>query len=357
MRLFRSPFEQFNLYFPVALLGFALIEYTSGDRSLWRYADFLKYIQDIIFFNGLHVCLTFVFIATTAAGRETYQLFLKQMGALGVFRIAVVFWGSVAIYYYVHTEFMSGSIGQAAFYLGLAALRRKHDLGQSKGLLRIANRNFAAQDAAKSDSKFANFDFIQKAEHYLINVFYFTSLTVVITYFNYGIDLGAYGKLAYQISITASLLIAGALSICALLSPQGTRWWKFLYSARFYLKTFGPFSALAAYGGAAVHGTEYLFVTDKVISSERKQNRFYISSSVFMGTIAIVFFSFAAIRYPEFFFPSMNKNHSTGLTAFAAGIILTHFFVDYLIFTPKNDFARPLLKALSAPVPKAEAKV
>lgn len=353
MRLFRTPFEQFNLIFPVALLAFAVLEYFSGLRSLWRYSDFLKYIQDIIFFNGLHVCLTFIFIATTGAGRETYRLFFQKMGTFGLARIGLVFFGSIAVYYYVHTQLAFGSMGQAAFYLGLSALRRKHDLGQSKGLLRIANR----QINDSGENRFLSFDRIQKAEHYLINTFYFTSLTAVITYFNYGIDLGPYAKPVFQISMTLSLLIAAAISLCAVLSPKGTRVWKLLFSARFYLKTFGPFSALAAYGGAAVHGTEYLFVTDKVISSERKQNRFYLSSAVFMGTIAIVFFSFVAIRYPEFFFPSMNKSHSVGLTAIAAGIILTHFFVDYLIFTPKHDFAKPLLKALSAPPSTATQKL
>lgn len=352
MRLFRSPFEQINLILPVVLLAAALFEYILGNRGLWRYSDFLKYIQDIIFFNGLHVCLTFIFIAATATGRESYQLFLQKTGLPGLLRIGLVFVGSIVIYYIVHAHLPVGGAGQAAFYLGLAALRRKHDLGQSKGLLRIANRQLF-HSMSKQDQ---GFERIQKAEHYLIKTFYFTSLVVVLTYFNYGIDLGFYGKYAYYISITLSLAIASALTICAILSPKGARLWKVLFSARFFLKTFGPFSALAAYGGAAVHGTEYLFVTDKVIATERRERRFFLSSPIFMGTLAIVFGTFAAIRYPEFFFPSLNKDHSTALTAIAAGIILTHFYVDYLIFTPKHEFARPLLKILSSPVPSSHPK-
>ncbi len=347
MRLFRSPFEQINLILPVILLGFAALEFFSGNRDLWRYSDFLKYIQDIVFFNGLHVCLTFIFIASTAAGRESYGLFIKKMGTFGLFRIGLVFFGSIFIYYYVHAVLPTGSVGQAAFYLGLAALRRKHDLGQSKGLLRIANKQLPANS---NPEKWFNFNRIQLFEHHLINTFYFTSLAAMITFFNYGVDMGSIGKTIFRISITASLLIAAAISFCAIMSPQGSRLWKLLYSARFYLKTFGPFSALAAYGGAAVHGTEYLFVTDKVIESERRNSRFFLKSPVFIGTLAIVFGTFAAIRYPEFFFPSMNKGDSAALTSIAAGIILTHFFVDFLIFTPKHEFARPLLKVLSSPV-------
>lgn len=347
MRLFRTPFEQLNLAIPAVFLALALAEYFSGSRSLWQYQDFLKYMQDLIFFNGLHVCLTFVYLGATASGREAIGLFIKDAGRFGLARIGFVFIGSVAIYYLTHTYYRSGSTVFALFYIGLTAVRRRHDLGQSKGLLRIANREFIRQNPNSTEDTV--FKRAQLFEHYLINSFYFTSLVSIITYFDYGVDLGAWSKPIFRISFTLSMLLAGGVSICALISPKGTRLWKFIYSLRFYLKAFGPFSAIAAYAGAAVHGTEYLFVTDKILKSERRQNRLLISISTLFATILSVFIAYALIRYPELFIPSISNRDALPLISVAFGIIITHFHLDHLIFTPKYQFARPLLKTLSEP--------
>ena len=90
MRLFRTPFDQLNLAIPVVFLTIALAGYLSGSRSLWQYQDYLKYVQDIIFFNGLHVCLTFIFLGTTVSGREAVSLFIKNAGYFGIAQFLMI---------------------------------------------------------------------------------------------------------------------------------------------------------------------------------------------------------------------------------------------------------------------------
>lgn len=348
MRLFRTPFDQLNLAIPVVFLTIAVFEYLSGSRSLWQYQNFLKYMQDIIFFNGLHVCLTFIYLATTASGREAVSLYAKQTGRIGIARIALVFFGSGYAYYAVHTTFASGTWVFALFYFALTAVRRRHDLGQSKGLLRIANREFIRKNSDWAHDK--GFQRVQKFEHHLINIFYFTSLISVFTYFDYGVDLGTWSKLTFQISLTISALLALGITGCALMSPKGTKLWKFLYSIRFYLKMFGPFSAIAAYAGAAVHGTEYVFVTDKIVQSEKRQQRLLPSLKVFSFIVLGAFLAYGFFRYPDLFMPSMGRRDAVPIVSVAFAVIITHFHLDHLIFTPKYEFAKPLLRTLSEPI-------
>lgn len=348
MRLFRTPFDQLNLAIPVVFLTFAIAEYFSGSRSLWQYQTYLKYVQDIIFFNGLHVCLTFVYLGTTVSGRQAVSLFIKNAGYFGIARVGLVFFGSAGIYYFTHANYRNGTLAFALFYIALTALRRRHDLGQSKGLLRIANREFVRQNPYWDND--AGFRRIQQLEHYFIKAFYFTSLTSVITYFDYGIELGAWTKLTFKISLTLSMLLAAGVTACALLSPKGTRLWKFIYSTRFYIKAFGPFSAIAAYAGAAVHGAEYVFVTDKIVQSEKRQGRLLTSIFTLSSIILGAFLAFAFFRYPSFFIPSLSKQDKLPLLSLAVGIVITHYYLDHLIFTPKYQFARPLLKTLSEPI-------
>lgn len=353
MRLFRTPFDQLNLAIPVVFLTIALAEYLSGSRSLWQYQDYLKYAQDIIFFNGLHVCLTFVFLGTTVSGREAVSLFIKNAGYFGMARIGLVFFGSITIYYFTHTHYRNGTLIFALFYIAITAVRRRHDLGQSKGLLRIANREFARQNPNWGDD--ARFHRVQLFEHYLINIFYFTSLISIVTYFDYGIELGAWTKITFKISITLSMLLAAGVTACALLSPKGTRLWKFIYSTRFYLKAFGPFSAIAAYAGAAVHGTEYVFVTDKIVQSEKRRQRLLTSMMALSVVVFSSFLGYALVRYPELLAPSLSKRDTVPLLSVAFGIIITHLHLDHLIFTPKYQFAKPLLKTLSEPIPSTDS--
>lgn len=348
MRLFRTPFDQLNLAIPVVFMAAALSEYLIGLRSLWQYHDLLKYMQDIIFFNGLHVCLTFVLLTSTDSGRETMELFIKRFGRLGIFRVALVFFGSSAIYYVLHQYYRTGAIPLAIFYLVLAALRRRHDLGQSKGLLRIANRDFIRSHPELANDK--RFLLIQNCEHYFIKVFYFSSLISVITYFDYGIEMGPLKKPIFQASLGLSILLAIGLTVCGLLSPKGTRIWKSLYSVRFYLKAFGPFSAIAAYAGASVHGTEYVFVADKALATERKRGRVLVSLLTLSVIIASAFAAYTFFRYPELFLPSVTKRDTVPLLSVAFGFIITHYHLDHLIFTPKYEFARPMLKLISEPV-------
>lgn len=346
IRLFRSPFEQINLFLPAVFLVASLYEFFSGYRNLWQYQDIMKYVQDLVFFNGLHVCLTFIFLVSTIAGRTTLVRFVDQAGKIGITKVAIVFVGSALIYYFVHSRYVDGDFGFVLFYLVLAALRRKHDLGQSKGLLRIANRQFIVNNPQFNSDK--KFQIIQLIEHYAINTFYFTSLISVITYFDLGISFSTWVKPAFQVSFWSSILLAVTVTVCALASPSSLRFWKFAYSARFYLKVIGPFSAISAYAGASVHGTEYVFVTDKILHAEYKSNRLIPKLASLVTAIVIVLLGFAFIRYPELFLPSANKVFSVPLVSIAAGIILTHFYVDYLIFTPKHEFSKPLLKILSS---------
>lgn len=344
-RLFRSPFEQLNLFLPFVFLLFCLTEIFSGNRELWQYRDFMKYVQDLIFFNGLHVCLTFIFLASTVSGRNVLELFFVQTGKLGVLKVLIVFFGSVFIYYFVHTRYTNTDAGFILFYLALAAVRRKHDLGQSKGLLRIANRKFVFNYPEYNNDKL--FQKIQSFEHHCINIFYFTSLMSIISYFDFGINFGTWERSIFLISFWSSMALAAIITICALNSPSDLRFWKTIYSARFYLKALGPYSAIAAYLGASVHGIEYVFVTDKILHSEQSENKLIPKVGSILVVISIILFGFAFIRYPELFLPSANTDSFVPLVSFSAGIIITHFYVDYLIFTPKHDYSKPLLKILS----------
>lgn len=353
MRLFGTPFDQLNLAIPVVFLTIAIAEYFSASRALWQYQTYLRYVQDIIFFNGLHVCLTFVYLGTTVSGREAVSLFIKKAGYFGIARIGLVFFGSIAIYYFTHTYYQNGTLAFALFYIAVTAVRRRHDLGQSKGLLRIANREFVRQNPNWGDN--ARFHRVQLFEHYLINIFYFTSLISIVTYFDYGIELGAWTKITFKISITLSMLLAAGVTACALLSPKGTRLWKFIYSTRFYLKAFAPFSAIAAYAGGAVHGTEYVFVTDKIVQSEKRRQRLLTSMMALSVVVFSSFLGYTLVRYPELLAPSLSKRDAVPLVSVAFGIIITHFHLDHLIFTQEYQLAKPLLKTLSEPIPSTNS--
>jgi len=345
MRLFRSPFEQINLFLPVVLLSASLFEYFSGFRKLWEYENIMKYVQDLIFFNGLHVCLTFVFLFMTRTGFRVTKEFYSTFGKEGFLKILFVFCVTSFSFYLVHVFASSTSLIFILFYVGFTFFRRKHDLGQSKGLLRIMNLKHSREFSDSHQSQ--SFSIIQKLEHILINLFFYSSLVAILAFFNLADFLGGWKSQVFWSSFVLSLAICFTLSILAILSPNGLRLWKLLYSFRFYIKVLSPFSAISAYAGAAVHGTEYICVTDKILTAEQKDQNLRIKFSEIIYLILTVFVVFSFFRFPELYVDALSETYTAAIISIAVGIIFSHYYVDYLIFTPKHQFAKPLLKILS----------
>ena len=351
IQLFRKPMEYVNLLFPVILLFFAVSEMLSGRLYLSSYSGLISFMQDVIFFNGLHICFTYIVIFCTPAGRSAAFHYFQEFGKKGLLRIALVFFGSVLMYFYFNQFVQPSSLWQLFFYVPLLFARRKHDLGQSKGLLRIAN--LQTQKNLKESAAVSKFLLIQKWEHRLIGVFFWTSTIAVFTFFNYKSSLGSIGLYLFWVTFPLSIAIALGLSACALMSPVGTRRWKLLFSARFYTKVLSPYSTLLTFGGASVHGIEYFCVTDKIIRHQRKEKKTHIllSPIVFSSLLFVTLLGYAVLYYPKFYLPSSLAEGETSalyaaLVSIALGLTVTHYFLDHLLFTPKYKFAIPLLKAL-----------
>lgn len=354
IRIFRGPMEYINLLFPTILLALAIAEMMSGYVVFWSYSSLIKFVQDILFFNGLHICFTYILAFCTPAGRSATSQFIHEFGAKGLLRIGMVFSGSILIYFYFHQFVEPSSLWQIFFYLPLLMARRKHDLGQSKGLLRIAN--LQVQKRLTESNVISKFQLIQKWEHHILNIFYWTSTTAVFTFFYYKSTFGKIGQFIFWLTFCVSITLALAISACALMSPQGSRYWKLLFSARFFTKVLSPYSALVSFGGASVHGIEYICVTDKILRNQRRENKKFVwlSPPVISVLLMLTLIPYAMLHYPDFFLPSLvgENNDSTLYSAFvsvALGLTMTHYFLDHLLFTPKYKFAHPLLKALSEP--------
>ncbi len=359
LRLFRTPFESLNLYFPILLLILSASEIFWGTRLFWSYGNVLQYIQDIIFFNALHICFTFLLLIFPLAGQAAFQNFVSTLGAWGLARVAFVFLGTT-LGYFMFSHFLDP---QSGWQFILAAVftftRRHHDLSQSKGLLRIFNNHVAKSGISISEKQ--HLKKIQQWETQFIRVFYWASCISTLSFFNVTLIGPKIGPIVFKSSFAIAIGCILGLIICGLQSPRVGSLWKFLYSLRFITKIIGPFSAISAYAGASVHGVEYFCVTDKILEQDKMRNQRSIKNAVLFGfCLFAILIPFALIRYPLVLLPSLNavsdKLWIDLLLGLAAGAIFTHYFLDHLLFTPHYTFAKPLLTTLSEQFPSERSK-
>jgi hypothetical protein len=299
----------------------------------------LRWMQDILFLNYLHIGMSILFLWGSRPGRQAWEEFKNRGFLRGFGTLLFVFVGATWVSY----EFTFGQSSTAQspvliFTLGLFTLRRHHELGQSKGLLRVLN--MYATDFSKK---------IYDQERWWIRNLMLSQILLFAALiwppFGFNFHLKAAAWVGILISVTG-------LYRCTFQSAEMIRGQKALFNLRFAVKSFLPFSAVASSAGGSIHGVEYLSVTGRLLQpSQRLQVRHYVISLVAMGLFILL--ALLILRFPESFgTPNAQISPQLSLREFmlslAAGLAITHYAFDHYFFTPAYTQAAPLLSALTS---------
>lgn len=335
-----SIWDKLNLLFPAALILMSILEIVLLGRALQStdHREALRWMQDILFLNYLHIGMSILFLWGSRPGRQAWNEFKNRGFRRGVGTLLFVFAGATWVSY----EFTFGLPAKAQwptllFTLGLFTLRRHHELGQSKGLLRALNMRAP---------EFPKMTYDQERwwiRNLMISqILLFAALIWPPFGFNFHLKVVAW--------IGILLSVAG-IYLCTFRTSEVIRGPKALFNLRFAIKGLLPFSAVASAAGGSIHGIEYLSVTGKLLHpSQQIQIRNFAMTLAALGFL--IFMALMMLRFPgEFGIPnwqiSKNLNLREVMLSTAAGLAITHYAFDHYFFTPAYTQATPLLSTLT----------
>ncbi len=87
-KLFREPFDTYNLAVPVFLLVGIFVEIFFLRGALNAYTNHIQFFQDFVFFSQLHPSMTYVLLISTATGQKITRDFVTTANN-GILKIAV----------------------------------------------------------------------------------------------------------------------------------------------------------------------------------------------------------------------------------------------------------------------------
>ncbi|HRK07405.1 MAG TPA: hypothetical protein PLZ57_06520 [Pseudobdellovibrionaceae bacterium] len=336
-----SFWDKLNLFFPALLILLSILEIVILGRALQTadHREALRWMQDILFLNYLHIGMSLLFLWGSQSGRQAWNEFKKRGFLRGVGTLLFVFVGATWVSY----EFTFGQSAAAQwpaliFTLGLFTLRRHHELGQSKGLLRVLNMRapeFSKRTYDRERWWIRNL--------MLSQILLFAALIWPPFGFNYHVKAAAW---------VGILVCVAGLYRCTFQSADMIQGQKALFNLRFAVKSFLPFSAVASSAGGSIHGVEYLSVTGKLLHpSQQVKVRHYVISLLALGLFILL--ALMILRFPESFgIPDLRISTQIGLRELllstAAGLAITHYAFDHYFFTPAYAQATPLLSVLTS---------
>ncbi len=355
--LFGNKRDLFLFYFsPIALI-FTFIQLydvyflnlNNSNRNL-----ILSVLSNFVFFNYLHVPLTFLMIAFL----PQFQKWSKTDKSSGPFP----FWvNAIFIYlFFFLLVFLSGgfilSYSYGLLFFAVALIIRiylgaLHNLGQVYGLSVILNTNYITLNAGSP----SRFDKLRNSEkiHIYIYTCIIVALQLVFAFSIFGDPNAYYPKSIWFLSLVGiSLITIMSLFCTCLYYPKEMRQAKILLYLRLLLWPFEPISSVAFFARRANHGIEYMCVSTHMIQKEKFSNKKIVIFFSIYGLVIVVwlFFFLAELNLPkndlslDYFF----KPFSLWQLFFSMrwAVDLTHYWTDSVIFKMKNEVTRKYIGPL-----------
>lgn len=335
-KLFREPFDSYNLAVPILLLAGVLVEIFLLRGALNAYTNHIQFFQDFVFFSQLHPSMTYVLLISTATGHKITREFVSRFGFIGIFRVAAVFVGSAVGFFLFTRNVAPNEWLYAVFALTFIVARDHHKLSQSKGLTKLVNQVGGVSPQTSN------------IELKMIMLFIIPSVLVQFVFLDQSLPWNGKKDLILGICFGLAVVMALSLWSFAFFSTKKVRAWKALYAPRYFCKILSPFSVLANFGTGAVHGVEYLGVVDSISEADRKLLPSRRSGVWVTIVFVAIIVPYAVMTRPDFFLGnvSVNRLYVDLLLSLAVGFGWTHFFLDHLLFSPKYQLGTPFLNAI-----------
>jgi len=294
----------FVLFFPLLFIIFCLIEIIFFSR-IFEAADAksnIAMLQEAFFLNGAHVYMSFAFLMTHPVGARwvLHNKFVCFRMIVYVIALALLY-NSVSSFYQYLSIYLA---------LGLRFLSIHHNFSQQRGIWLLKNRIDANSIKVVVNSIMILFIFYWSA----VRVFHFDH------------------KRTLAVGISALLIIL----IYMFKKNKASSFKDKIFSIRFFIPFLFPFSNLANFGMASVHGMEYVWVQHKQESI--RKNR--IISVILIISLCILMSLF--LHYPEMFqrLTRINTNeflNSSYVLSLSFGLTIGHYFLDHHLYSKKYE--------------------
>lgn len=330
------------LIVPIFILIFSLF-FLKINRSTENFQAIFKYshlMADYLFFNTLHIPLPFLLVFFVPEFRK----WSKIKGISGPFS----FWGNSTVIFGISFIFLylgSGIIREFAvndefFFIAMCLrlfLIGFHAAGQSMGISLLLNRYTNLEKSIG----FVRLNKIRIFEKILIWSLVILMLAASVVGFKHVQILTPH---SIQDSIRIFLfimviIIVSLLVLYPLFFPKNIRWIKFIFHLRYLFYILDFFTPLSLIGHWCAHGTEYLFITKKVIANNASNlpKRFWKFSLL----VIVAWGVFVFARTIELFNFQKSWLHLYLSIAWAGD--LTHYWADRVIYRMKNQETRELI--------------
>ena len=301
----------------------------SGLISLQTFSESLesRALVAFLFFNYLHTPLSFLGILALP---ELRGWFRRQFQPKRFLIFASV---SVAIFAFGYFKsFQNGapSIDRQLLTSIAVILITFHNIGQTKGLALMYNRQIREQLSAEQLSRYAN---TERIERWL-----FTLLTTVILFrgVNEVYDLQILTGNLRWIFVAAVV----ALILNSLRYPRVFKSGKFIFMQSLWCFVFPMFAQGAMFLQMALHGFEYVLVSEQMVQKSKfEMTRFWI---VFGTGFILAFTIFGVIDAKLFKETSsiLDRRILPWIVAVSVWIEFFHYYLDSQIFRFKDPYVR-----------------
>ena len=298
-------------------------------------------VTDFLFFNTLHVPMTFALLFTVPGFRkwlENYSSIFRSMKlemgiAFGLFFLISLLGGQIGIQvnkYQPASNLTFFIIYHTLFWL----LASYHGIGQVYGISMIINKE------EKHETENITSGIVEKFLFQLLPMLYFFRIiqlmlsafinSLVITY-------ATFFRINYILLIGACC----AVFINAFFSPKTIRTKKVIFLSRIFIYPFVGLVPIASFAASANHGIEYLYVVRNVISNQENKK-------LILWTVVVAGLIWGILTMPRYF--SATQYFSIGtLTPFLAvltSVDLLHYWLDKNIFRFRNPVSLKYIGSL-----------
>jgi|GEM_PF-1456708 len=361
IRLFSPVQERLQLAAP--LVPIALASWEILARPEWKLGEqaWIRFLSNVVFFNGLHVVLTFALILGMPSLRnwvgQRYGVSVRAWGVrmllLGLL-LAAIFWAGGA--YFVVESPWRRSFTLLLLLLGISA-PNFHSLWQIRGLSLLYEEKWRQTGEVTADVDRRVRQGAER-ERKLLNLFFVSFVAMqaahlvaegprglpLLGWMQIQLESAALGSTLRAALVALNAVLALAMLANAAFSPSADRTHKPVYLMRLVLYPMSGYSLLAFAGLSALHGLEYLSVfwrvSDKAPAPQRRRVRW--TGAAFMAALL-------PCLLPQFLVLWGIWEPSSLLQAVAAVGIATvyvHYVVDRAVYRMRDPATRSAMGPL-----------
>ncbi len=331
------------LYLPIMILIVLvfMLMLPKGTFPTEKLFSTSHFFADYLFFNTLHVIIPFLFILII----PEYKEWAGIKGISGPFK----YWQNTLIistFFFIMVLLGSSVMESLAInsnwfyfaYIIRIILRGFHSVGQSIGLSMTFNADYL-KDSRNENKKLINLRSFEKVLTWSLVLVMLVLFTLNFRGNPLRFMLNPGRDYFIASFIYLNVLITLILMLYPLLYPKELRWIKFLFHLRFAFFSLQFLTPFALIGIWCAHGTEYLYITNRILSKKSLEIRKYFwKMFLIVGSIWGIAVIFRSIDYYNF-----ERKWLIIYLAIIWTVDLTHYWTDRVLFKMKNKETRELI--------------